>query len=214
MRWIWIATLAFSMAAEAQYLNDDDERSADEAGWTGINALFYCTKASKSQLLAVNQGVEKAGNFLRRCYAETENSHWCDEVMRPNPESKPIFECTYGANQPHLLIDPDESTWKYAIRAVNLVREMESKTISVLMIYNWWRPEPYNSNVSGSPSRHPFGTSVDVRFVTLKDMETAHKLLCDWRSKGRIRAVGYYGTTGLHFGVGDRKGNTWGKACN
>lgn len=212
MRAILVCLWWFTVAAAAQE-TDFDEHGADDAGLPGFVQLLYCTKATKAQLATVNAGNAKAGNFLRRCYAETENSRWCDELMRPNPESKPIFECTYGATQPHLLIHPDEATWKYAIRAVNLVREMEAKGVQIAFIYNWWRPEPYNGNVSGSPSRHPHGTSVDVRFATMKDMETAFALLCQWRKQGRLRAVGYYGTTGLHFGVGDGKANTWGKAC-
>jgi hypothetical protein len=111
------------------------------------------------------------------------------------------------------LIHPDESTWKNAFRAIQLVQELEAKNIKACLIYNWWRPEPYNKNVGGAAGRHPFGTSIDVRFCSMVDMENAHRELCAWRKQGRIRAVGYYGTTALHFGIGDQAGNTWGKAC-
>jgi hypothetical protein len=84
---------------------------------------------------------------------------------------------------------------------------------AVALIYNWWRPEPYNKNVGGAPGRHPFGTSVDVRMETMSDMETAFVQLCKWRKAGELRAVGYYGSTALHFGIGDHTGNTWGKDC-
>jgi hypothetical protein len=45
-------------------------------------------------------------------------------------------------------------------------------------------------------------------------MEKAFSQLCKWRAQGRLRAVGYYGSTGLHFGIGDKTANTWGKSCN
>jgi hypothetical protein len=96
---------------------------------------------------------------------------------------------------------------------VKLVTELEAKGIRVYQIYNWWRPEPYNANVGGAAGRHPYGTSVDVRMASMGDMEKAFSQLCKWRSQGRLRAVGYYGSTGLHFGIGDKTANTWGKSC-
>lgn len=172
-----------------------------------------CKRASRKQVSTVNAGNEKVDKFLSRCYAQTNHSTWCDEIVRPNPDSKPTFSCTYGANQPHLLVHPNEGVWIYAIRAINLVRDLETKGIRVCQIYNWWRPEPYNGNVGGAPTRHPHGTSVDVRFCSNNEAVNGFYELCKHRRAGRIRAIGYYGSTGLHFGVGDTRANTWGLSC-
>lgn len=178
------------------------------------NEFLSCIRATAAQLKVVNLGNAKAANFLDGCLRETGNSSWCQQLMRPNPASQAIFSCTYGASQPHQLINPDEGTWSDAYEAVRLVRDLESLGIRIDQIYNWWRPEPYNKNVGGAKARHPFGTSVDVRFSTLPDMERAHGILCQWRKQGKLRALGYYGSTGLHFGIGDSIPNTWGKSCN
>lgn len=183
----------------------------DETG--GIGVPFSCRRANTTQLNAVNAGNRKTREFLRRCAAATNSSKWCAQLIRPNPASLPVFRCTYGAKLPHQLINPDESTWPNAFKAVKLVQSLESGGIQPCLIYNWWRPEPYNANVSGAPGRHPFGTSVDVRFCTMNDMERAFRQLCAWRSQGRLQAVGYYGSTGLHFGIDDSIPNTWGKDC-
>ncbi len=193
--------------------DEDREHDSDETGAPDYLIPFACARASSSQISTINAGNAKFDSFMRGCLAATNNSHWCEQLTRPNPSSRATFICTYGSNQPHRLIHPDESTWKNAYQAVNLVRELEAKGISVSVIYNWWRPQPYNSNVGGAAGRHPFGTSVDVRFSSLTHMERAHSQLCKWRKQGRLRALGYYGSTGLHFGVGDRTANTWGKGC-
>ncbi len=172
-----------------------------------------CSKPSSSQLSPVNQGNKKYDKFVNGCKAATGNSSWCLQLTRPNPSSKSTFKCTYGSDQVHRLIHPDESTWKHAYTAVKLIQELQNKGIKVSEIYNWWRPEPYNKNVGGAAGRHPFGTSVDVRFSSSSDMEKAHKQLCKWRAEGRLRALGYYGSRSLHFGIGDKTGNTWGKSC-
>jgi hypothetical protein len=172
-----------------------------------------CKKATKAQIAEINKGNAKKADFLAKCAAETGNSPWCDQLVRPNPDSAGIFECTYGKNQPHQLVHPDADTWKNAIEAVKIVQELTNSGISVCLIYNWWRPEPYNKNVGGSAIRHPYGTAVDVRFCTLRDKDLAHAVLCQMRKEGRVNAVGYYPTAALHFGVGDTLQNTWGKAC-
>lgn len=191
--------------------HEDDEISWDDAGFG--SDLRACASATASQKTAVNQGNAKAEKFLAACRASTNNSAWCAQLMRPNPSSRGVFTCTYGASQPHQLIHPAEATWANAFRAVQIIQDLEALGVKVAQIYNWWRPEPYNANVGGSKTRHPFGTSVDVRFASMPDMEKAHKLLCQFRKSGRLRALGYYGSTGLHFGVGDSNANTWGKSC-
>ncbi len=172
-----------------------------------------CKKASSSQLKLVNRGNDKREQFLSQCYKATNNSCWCDQLIRPNPESIDLFHCTYGLNQDHQLIHPDEDTWKNAFEAVKIVEEFEANNILTEIIYNWWRPEPYNKNVGGASSRHPHGTSVDVRFLSKASQEKAFKELCKMRKAGRVRAIGYYATTALHFGIGDSRANTWGKNC-
>ncbi len=172
-----------------------------------------CRKATKSQRALVDRGNKQAVRFFRQCVEFAGSEPWCRQIMRPNPESLPLFQCTYGPAQSHQLVNPDTSTWNYAFRAVRLVAALETEGIKPCLIYNWWRPEPYNRNVGGAPGRHPRGTSVDVRFCTQEDMELAFTKLCEWRANGQLRAIGYYGTTGLHLGVGDRVANTWGKAC-
>lgn len=172
-----------------------------------------CNKPSRAQVTAIEQGNAKRDRFLQACYRETDGSAWCDQLIRPNPSSVNTFRCTYGEQLPHQLIHPDESTWRYAIDAVHLIHILEGKGIRVCQIYNWWRPEPYNKNVGGAAGRHPFGTSVDVRFCSNQEAVTAFDELCTLRKQGKIRAIGYYGSSALHFGVGDRTANTWGKVC-
>lgn len=201
---------SFSLGDESH-----DETHFDDAGGFDGGQIYpvACAAASASQRAAVNAGNAKAAKFLQLCRAAAAGSAWCEQLMRPNPSSRSTFSCTYGASQPHQLIHPDESTWANAFKAVQIIQDLESLGVRVAQIYNWWRPEPYNANVGGSKTRHPFGTSIDVRFASLPDMEKAHKLLCEFRRKGRLRALGYYGSTGLHFGVGDANPNTWGKSC-
>lgn len=172
-----------------------------------------CLRANSSQIAQVNSGNEKRLKFLAECRAQTNSSLWCDQLARPNPSSHAIFDCTYSAEQSHYLIHPTEATWSYAITAVKLIKELEQKNIKACTIYNWWRPEPYNANVGGASGRHPYGTSIDVRFCTKLDQAKAHKELCNMRKKGRLRALGYYSSTALHLGIGDRVANTWGKSC-
>lgn len=172
-----------------------------------------CLRATASQISFVDLGNSKLTQFMNRCYAETNNSVWCKQIARPNPESISTFDCTYGIGQPHTFIHPDAKTWSNAITAVKLVKELEAKGVGVASIYNWWRPEPYNKNVGGAAGRHPFGTSVDVRFESKRDQEIAHRQLCKWRKQGRLRALGYYSGTALHLGIGDTAANTWGKSC-
>lgn len=174
---------------------------------------FACKRASAAQVVTVNSGVLKLNAFKNGCYAATSNSHWCDQLVRPNPSSHGTFDCTYSAAQSHYLIHPEERTWQYAYEAVRLVQELERKGLRVCQIYNWWRPEPYNSNVGGAPGRHPYGTSVDVRFCSNREADLAFDELCSFRKSGRIRAIGHYGTSALHFGVGDAFANTWGRQC-
>ena len=200
------------------HARDSDEFDHEHAHDDGLNLNeiifpYGCTKASSTQIGVVKTGNAKIDKFVSGCVSATGSSRWCQELTRPNPSSRSTFICTYGSDLPHQLIHPDESTWKSAYKAVQLVTELEQKGISVYQIYNWWRPEPYNENVGGAAGRHPFGTSVDVRFSSTRDMEKAHSQLCKWRTAGRLRAIGYYGSTGLHFGIGDARGNTWGKGC-
>lgn len=172
-----------------------------------------CQRASKSQKAIVDRGNKLAEEFLARCIASTGSEFWCQQITRPNPASLSIFQCTYGNTQIHQLINPNKNTWTNAFRAVRLVQSLEKQGIKPCLIYNWWRPEPYNKNVGGAPGRHPQGTSVDVRFCSMEEMENAFSTLCYLRARGQLRALGYYGTTGLHLGIGDRIANTWGKEC-
>lgn len=172
-----------------------------------------CRKATAAQVAVVNRGNSKKTRFLQKCAAATQNSPWCNQVLRPNPSSIAVFRCTYGEEQVHQLIHPDESTWKHAFNAIKLMQDLEQKGFRIQLIYNWWRPEPYNANVGGAAGRHPFATSVDVRFTSNAQADQAFFELCDYRKEGRIRAIGHYGTNALHFGMGDSVGNTWGKTC-
>lgn len=188
---------------------EDDLESVDDLGIMDLS----CTPATASQIKILNSGTAKLSRFLNQCYSAARSSTWCQQLTRPNPASVNIFKCTYGEEQPHYMIHPDERTWAYAFQAAKLVKALQAMNIRVCQIYNWWRQEPYNGNVGGAPGRHPYGTSVDVRFCSMADMEKAHTQLCKWRKQGRLRAVGYYGSTGLHLGIGDTTANTWGKAC-
>ena len=179
----------------------------------GHRPLRACVKANTKQRLEIARGNQKLQKFLTECAIVTDNSPWCTQLIRPNPDRFEIFRCTYGEKQPYQLINPDESTWPNAFKAVQLVKDLEQLQIDVCLIYNWWRPAPYNKNIGGSAGRHPFGTSIDVRLCTIEDMDKAFLKLGEWRAEGKLKAVGYYGTTGLHFGIGDRQGNTWGKEC-
>ena len=214
-----LLTLALPSFAEedSPFVPDDRQFGEDaddgESHTHGLDPKTPCTKASKSQVEQVNTGNKKIDAFLAACARATNGSAWCQQLTRPNPDSIDRFRCTYGEELPHRLINPDEDTWKNSYKAVNLIKQLESEGLKVCIIYNWWRPEPYNKNVGGAAGRHPLGTSVDVRMCSMEDMEKAFLRLCQFRKEGKIRAIGYYGTTGLHFGIGDGKANTWGKTC-
>ncbi len=221
-RSLWIGLfLIFGLSVHAQDsltsedFGDEHDHAEEEIFMIGERAAapMVCTKATQAQIDQVNEGNRKYSAFLQGCHAANGPTAWCEQLTRPNPDSRAIFTCTYGLDQPHQLIHPDESTWKYAYQAVRLVLDLEAMGVSVAQIYNWWRPVPYNANVGGSRLRHPFGTSVDVRMSSIPDMLKAHAQLCRWRAQGRLRALGYYGSTGLHFGIGDALANTWGKNC-
>lgn len=186
----------------------------EEESLSQFQLLSSCTKATSAQKSEVNRGLAKKTKFLQQCYANTKSKRYCDELIRPNPDSASIFYCTYGNSQQHVLIDPDESTWKNAFQAVKIVEDLKRQGINVSMIYNWWRPEPYNHNVDGAKGRHPNGTSIDVRFADKANQNKAHGILCKMRSQKYLRALGYYSGTGLHLGVGDATANTWGRSCN
>lgn len=203
-------------STESEIPSEITEEHVDEDAEL-IEDLIYekasCAKATSSQISTINVGNTKVEDFLDQCGIATQGSPWCMQLIRPNPSSKSIFTCTYGANQIHQLIHPNSDTWKYAYQAVSLIERLEINGVEVAQIYNWWRPEPYNKNVGGAPGRHPFGTSVDVRFSTKNDQAKAHSLLCKWRKQGELRALGYYSSSSLHFGIGDASANTWGKVC-
>lgn len=206
MKQIMILLLGL-MPALAFAHEDDFELQHDEF------QILGCVKATASQISVVDRGNRKKDRFLAECAKATNNSPWCAQMIRPNPESIDVFRCTYGSNQVHQLIHPDESTWKHAFKAVKLVDELEALGMDVCVIYNWWRPEPYNRNVGGAKGRHPYATSVDVRLCDKSTQQRAFNKLCEWRRQGRLRAVGYYPTSALHFGIADARGNTWGKSC-
>lgn len=188
----------------------EDDLESDEAL---VFTSASCKKANNQQLSLVNIGLTKLDQFSNLCIQKTGSKKWCDQIARPNPDSSRTFDCTYSVTQPHIFIHPEEASWVHAINAIKLVQELEVKKIEVDIIYNWWRPEPYNANVGGAAGRHPLGASVDVRFKTKTDQTSAHKELCKYRKQGRLRALGFYPGTGLHFGMGDKAANTWGKSC-
>lgn len=175
--------------------------------------MLACKSANTAQADFVHLGTHKKEEFLEACARATNNSPWCEQLVRPNPSSIRTFRCTYGSKVPHELIHPSESIWKYAFTGVQLVEDLERKGIRVCQIYNWWRPEPYNKNVGGAAGRHPYGTSVDVRFCSNQEAIKGFDELCKHRKRGVVRALGYYGNSGVHIGVGDRTANTWGRSC-
>ena len=181
--------------------------------FTAEQNAVACKKATKKQRQVVRAGSKKTKQILELCSELTDDSPWCEQIIRPNPQSKATFRCTYGTNMPHRLIHPTESTWAHPISAVQIISELEEDGIQVCEIRNWWRPEPYNKNVGGSPTRHPFATSVDVRFCTKADQNKAFNKLCDLRREERVRALGYYGNPTIHLGFGNERANTWGKSC-
>jgi hypothetical protein len=197
------------MAQDEELYQDDFELLPEEF----VMDMKGCTKASSSQLATVNKGNARRTEFQNACMRATGSSTYCAQVERPNPASKSIFACTYGASQVHRLIHPSSSTWKNATKAIQLLQKLSAKGICISQIYNWWRPEPYNANVGGAAGRHPLGTSVDVRFCTNSDAIKGFDELCKYRKAGEVRALGYYGSTGVHIGVGDNTANTWGRTC-
>src|SRR5688572_17451476 len=100
---------AFSFALHADELThfDDFESLFPEQ----ILQPLSCTRATREQIREINSGLLMIDEFLTGCYAYNSNSPWCDQLVRPNPESIDIFHCTYGTNQPHRLIHPDRNTW-------------------------------------------------------------------------------------------------------
>lgn len=207
-------TFSFQIGCQADPGDREDvaDHLQNEVDREGIQELG-CKKVNSQQLYQVNLGNDKKDEFLDACIRQTGSTYWCSQLIRPNPRSASVFRCTYGADQVHQLIHPQESVWKYPIKGVKVVQELISKGIKVCEIYNWWRPEPYNKNVGGAPGRHPYGTAIDVRFCSDSEAIRAFNELCKIRKKGRIRAIGYYGSAALHIGVGDRLANTWGRSC-
>ena len=217
----------FNYSIHAQARTNHDDPEIFEQFFTLANPVSYslldffgkttkCRKASKKQKAPVDQGNKRMYTFLQECNKVMKGhlyKTFCDQVIRPNPASRAIFHCTYGKDQPHQLIHPDRKTWKHAFNAIQLLQEMSAMGIETCEIRNWWRPEPYNKNVSGSPTRHPFGVSVDVHFCTKTDQINAFKQLCRFRKQGRIRAIGFYSSNVLHLGMGDKRANTWGRSC-
>lgn len=197
------------MAEENEPYQDDMELLPEEM----MFSIRGCKAATTAQLATVNSGNAKRTQFQDECVKTTGSSTFCLQVERPNPSSKSVFACTYGTSQVHRLIHPTTSTWKNATKAIVLLKRLSASGICVSQIYNWWRPEPYNANVGGAAGRHPFGTSVDVRFCTNSDAIKAFDKLCTYRKAGELRALGYYGSTGVHIGVGDNTANTWGRSC-
>lgn len=172
-----------------------------------------CQPASVVQKRQVLAGLALLKQFLIECKNATGNESWCEELTRPSEEGRPYFECSYGKDVKYRLVHPDRKTWKDAFRAINLIQKLKDEDIRACGIYYWWRPEPFNRNAGGAPTRHPYGTSVDVRFCSMKDMEKAHLRLCSWRKQGFLKALGYYNSPELHLGISDTKANTWGKDC-
>lgn len=190
--------------------NDDSLNSSINEEITALG----CVKATTNQKVQVNLGLSKKEEFLQKCAKETNNSFWCDQVVHPNVNSASTFSCTYGSSQTHALVHPDEKTWKYPIQGIKILQALTAKGFKVNRIYNWWRPEPYNKNVGGAAGRHPYGTAIDVRFASNSEAIKAFRELCVMRKQKRLRALGYYGSSSLHLGIGDRLANTWGKSCN
>lgn len=198
------------IADEHGHLHDDGESIFGVAqSLTGAG----CVKATAQQKAYVDYGNKLYKDFIKQCVNRTGASTWCEQLTRPNPDSAEIFACTYGEDQEHRFIHPDQSTWRNAFEAVKIIEDLQRSGIGVRRIYNWWRPEPYNKNVEGAGGRHPLGTSVDVEFDSQSDKNSAFRALCRMRSQGRIKAIGYYPTHGLHVGIDDKVPNTWGKDC-
>lgn len=192
-----------------------------ESGWPfsendliqDLRSKQQCVAADSAQRELVIAGNALRDSFMTYCLSNTGNSAWCQQIVRPNPKSRNYFVCTYGNDLPHQLISPDQETWIYPIQAIQMIQKLSEMKIQTCEIYNWWRPEPYNKNVEGEPGRHPFGTAIDVRFCSKRDQHSAFLQLCKWRKEGRIRAIGFYPSTAIHFGIGDVEATTWGKAC-
>jgi|GEM_PF-1246562 len=159
-------------------------------------------RATSDQIQTVFTGVNRKDVFLKACLENTQRPDYCQQVMRPNPNSRSIFQCTYPASIPWIFI-PSPKTWFYAFQVIRWLDEMESEGIKVSLIYNWWRPEPYNKNVGGDPHRHPFGTAIDVFFPTKIDQLNAFRFLCQLERSSFIGALGFYGSSSLHIGIGD-----------
>lgn len=201
-------------AAYAQAGAAFPEPDGDDAEFTEPLSTAGCRRADRAQTALVDRGNALKDRYLAACARSGADPALCAQSVRPNPESRAVFVCTYGESQPHQLIHPDPAVWADAFKALALVSELSRKGIESCLINNWWRPEPYNANVGGAPGRHPAGTSVDVKFCSPSDRERAFVELCRLRRQGRLRALGYYpGSTVLHLGVGDRSANTWGKSC-
>ncbi len=198
----------------AQAVAGFPEHDGDDKEFTEPFDAAACRRADRAQTALVDRGNALKDRYLAACRASGADASWCAQSMRPNPDSRGAFVCTYGEAQPHQLIHPDQATWPHAFKALALISELSARGISVCLVNNWWRPEPYNANVGGAPGRHPAGTAVDVKFCSASDRERAFVELCRLRRQGRLRALGYYpGSTVLHFGVGDSSPNTWGKSC-
>ena len=83
-----------------------------------------CYRATSNQIQEIIKGNQKKDKFLSKCKAAGIDDQWCDQLIRPNPDSEDKFRKTYGNNLPHQLINPNESTWKYAFQGALIVQDL------------------------------------------------------------------------------------------
>ena len=168
-------------------------------------------RANIEQIVDVLKGIALKPEFIEQCEKATDRPDLCKQIIRPNPDSKSIFACTYPPGVASIFIPPEKGVWHFAFQAIRWISEIENLGISFSHIYNWLRPEPYNKNASGHPDRHPFGTAVDIKLRSKGDQHLAFEFFCEkWRS-GQMNAIGFYSSASLHLGIGDteKKEDLW-----
>src|SRR4051794_6875202 len=104
MKFIFTAVVVFFIAQSSAVQAHDQEGGLDDSGFVDLTTVQSCKKATFAEMAVINEGNSYYKDFMEGCEAATNGSHWCNEIIRPNPQSAEIFSCTYGPMQAHQLI--------------------------------------------------------------------------------------------------------------
>jgi len=102
---------------------------------------------------------------------------------------------------------PSHCRWPSALAQSLMAIEMRKLVGKPIKIRNWWRPNCYNTKVSGARrSDHIQARGFDIDFPTGEDRAKAQKFLCEfYKEKGEYSLQTGIGCNTLHIGMGSTK---------